>query len=95
MRYICLAIMVADRSDFLWTGTMRMVHCTSDGKIGAEIMRDKLIEAVKLISDYCRHTKCNKCMFDYYGDCMFTHWNDENAWDYTPRFWDTTGIREE
>ena len=38
MRYICLAIMVADRSDFLWTGTMRMVHCTSDGKIGAEIM---------------------------------------------------------
>ena len=40
----------------------------SDGKIGVEIMRDKLIEAVKLISDYCRHTKCNKCMFDYYGD---------------------------
>ena len=35
------------------------------------LMRDKLIEAVKLISDYCRHTKCNKCMFDYYGDCMF------------------------
>ena len=67
----------------------------SDGKIGAEIMRDKLIEAVKLISDYCRHTKCNKCMFDYYGDCMFVHWNDENAWDYTPRFWDTTGIRDE
>ena len=73
----------------------------SDGKIVAEIMRDneimrdKLIEAVKLISDYCRHTKCNKCMFDYYGDCMFVHWNDENAWDYTPRFWDTTVIRGE
>ena len=52
------------------------------------INRDNLIEAVKLIRDYCRHTKCNKCMFDYYGDCMFVNCNDENALDYTPRFWE-------
>ena len=61
----------------------------------AEECKEPANASSKLISDYCRHTKCNKCMFDYYGDCMFTHWNDENAWDYTPRFWDTTGIREE
>ena len=53
----------------------------------------KLVEAAKLIKDYCDHTVCQKCIFNCDGGCMFAYDCDSYASEYIPCNWDTSAIR--
>lgn len=48
----------------------------------------RLLEAVRLIRDYCDKTSCRACIFDYHGDCMFTNDCDTIRSEYVPCNWD-------
>ena len=56
------------------------------------IENHKLKEAAKLIRNYCEHTKCSKCIFDYYGDCMFVNMNDPDNFYHRPWNWEMHAI---
>lgn len=59
------------------------------------VEKHKLKEAAKMIRDYCAHTECSKCIFDYYGECIFVNINDPDNFYHRPWNWETHAIIEE
>lgn len=55
----------------------------------------KLIEAAKLIQEHCWQADCQSCIFNSYGDCMFTCEQYVYTNEYAPHNWDIPAIRQE
>lgn len=71
------------------TNSDRTRNMLDDGVVSE---KHKLAKAARLIRDYCAHTKCSKCIFDYYGDCMFVNMNDPDNFYHRPWNWETHAI---
>lgn len=71
------------------TNSGRTRNMSDDGVVSE---KHKLAKAARLIRDYCAHTKCSRCIFDYYGDCMFVNMNDPDNFYHRPWNWETHAI---